>query len=55
VLIAKAMGWTPVVAPQALWPAPFIGAAAGMIAGTAPAIQAAWIRPSAGLHRFPPL
>ncbi|HWF80036.1 MAG TPA: FtsX-like permease family protein, partial [Streptosporangiaceae bacterium] len=55
VLIAKAKGWTPVVAPQALWPVPLIGVAAGMIAGIAPAIQAAWIRPSAGLRRFPPL
>lgn len=55
VLIAKAKGWTPVVAPLALWPAPLIGAAAGMIAGVGPAIRAAWIRPSAGLSRFPPL
>jgi putative ABC transport system permease protein len=55
VLIAKAVGWTPVVAPLALWPAPLIGAAAGMIAGIAPATGAAWMRPSAGLSRFPPL
>jgi putative ABC transport system permease protein len=55
VLIAKAMYWTPVVAPLTLWPAPLIGAAAGMIAGIGPAIRAAWIRPSAGLSRFPPL
>lgn len=55
VLIAKAMSWTPVVAPLALWPAPLIGAAAGVIAGIAPAIRASWIRPSAGLARFPPL
>lgn len=55
VLIAKDVGWTPVVAPQALWPAPLIGPAVGMIAGMAPAIQAAWITPSAGLRRFPPL
>lgn len=55
VLIAKAMGWTPVVAPQALWPAPLMGAAVGIIAGMAPAVQAAWITPSAGLSRFPPL
>lgn len=55
VLIARAMGWIPVVAPLALWPAPLIGAAAGTIAGIGPAIRAAWIRPSAGLSRFPPL
>jgi putative ABC transport system permease protein len=55
VLIAKARQWTPVVAPMALWPAPLIGAAAGMVAGIGPAIRAAWIRPSAGLSRFPPL
>ena len=55
VLIAKAVGWTPVVAPLALWPAPLIGAAAGMIAGIAPAVRAAWMRPSAGLSRLPPL
>jgi putative ABC transport system permease protein len=55
VLIARAKGWTPVVAPQALWPSPLLGAAAGMIAGIAPAIRAAWIRPSEGLRRFPPL
>jgi len=55
VLIANAMGWMPVVAPLALWPAPLIGAAAGMIAGIGPAIRAAWIRPSTGLSRFPPL
>ena len=55
VLIAKAVGWTPVVAPLALWPAPLIGAAVGMIAGIAPAIRVAWMRPSAGLSRFPPL
>lgn len=55
VLIARAMHWTPVVAPLALWPAPLIGAAAGMIAGIAPAIRAAWIRPAAGLSRFPPV
>jgi putative ABC transport system permease protein len=55
VLIAKARGWTPVVAPMALWPAPLIGAAAGMVAGIGPAIRAAWIRPSTGLSRFPPL
>ena len=55
VLIAKTMRWTPVVAPLALWPSPLIGAASGMIAGIAPAIRAAWIKPSAGLSRFPPL
>lgn len=55
VLIANARHWTPVVAPMALWPAPLIGAAAGMVAGLGPAIRAAWIRPSAGLRRFPPL
>ena len=55
VLIAKTMGWTPVVAPLALWPAPLIGAAAAVIAGTAPAIGAAWISPSAALRRLPPL
>ncbi len=55
VLTSRAMGWTPVVAPLALWPAPLAGAAAGMIAGIGPATRAAWIRPSIGLSRFPPL
>lgn len=55
VLVARARQWTPVVAPTALWPAPLIGAAAGMVAGIGPAIRAAWIRPSAGLSKFPPL
>jgi putative ABC transport system permease protein len=55
VLIASAMGWLPVVAPLALWPAPLIGAAAGIVAGIGPAIRAAWIRPQVGLSRFPPL
>jgi putative ABC transport system permease protein len=55
VLTARIMRWTPVVAPLTLWPAPLIGVAAGVIAGIAPAIRAAWIRPSAGLSRFPPL
>lgn len=55
VLIAGTMHWTPVVAPLALWPTPLIGVAAGIIAGIAPAICAARIRPSAGLSRFPPI
>jgi putative ABC transport system permease protein len=55
VLVARASGWTPVVAPQTLWPAPLVGAAAGMIAGMGPAVRAACIRPSKGLSKFPPL
>lgn len=55
VLVARASHWTPVVAPLALWPAPLVGAAAGMLAGLVPATRAAWVRPSAGLGKFPPL
>jgi putative ABC transport system permease protein len=54
VLVARASHWTPVVAPLTLWPAPLVGAGAGIIAGIGPAIRAAWIRPSNGLSRFPP-
>jgi putative ABC transport system permease protein len=55
VLVARAEGWTPVIAPLTLWPGPVVGAAAGMLAGLGPAIHACWIRPSAGLSRFPSL
>jgi putative ABC transport system permease protein len=55
VLVAKASQWTPVITPQALWPAPLVGVAAGVIAGLGPAMRAAWIRPSYGLSKFPPL
>ncbi len=55
VLAAKASHWTPVASPLALWPAPVIGMAAGMIAGIGPAIRAAWQLPSNGLSRYPPL
>jgi putative ABC transport system permease protein len=55
VLVARAMAWTPVVAPQTLWPAPLVGAVAGMLAGIMPAMRAAWAKPSQGLAKFPPL
>jgi putative ABC transport system permease protein len=55
VLVARTMDWTPVVAPQTLWPAPLVGAVAGMLAGIMPAMRAAWASPSHGLAKFPPL
>ena len=41
VLVALADHWTPVIAPILLWPAPFAGAAAAMIAWLIPATVAA--------------
>ena len=55
VLVAKASHWTPVVAPLALWPAPLVGVAAGLIAGIGPAMRAAWLSPARALGKFPPL
>ncbi len=55
VLAARAADWTPVIQPVTLWSAPLAGAAAGIIAGTIPAMRAAWVKPSRGLRKFPPV
>jgi putative ABC transport system permease protein len=55
VLVALAMGWTPVVVPATLWPATVAGAGIGTLAGVFPALRAAYARPAQGLAKFPPL
>jgi putative ABC transport system permease protein len=54
VLVALADHWTPVIAPILLWPAPFAGAAAAMIAWLIPAAVAALAKPANGLARLAP-
>jgi putative ABC transport system permease protein len=51
ILLARARGWVPVVAPLAVLPAPLGGAAAGMLAGIVPAMFAARIQPAETLSR----
>lgn len=51
ILLARARGWVPVVAPLTVLPAPLGGAAAGMLAGIIPAIFAARIQPAETLSR----
>lgn len=55
VLVALALGWTPVVVPATLWPATVAGAGIGTLAGVMPALRAAYARPAHGLAKFPPL
>ncbi len=51
ILLARARGWVPVVAPLTVLPAPLAGAAAGMLAGIIPAMFAARIQPAEALTR----
>ena len=51
ILLARARGWIPVVAPLTVLPAPLGGAAAGMLAGVIPAMFAARIQPAETLSR----
>jgi putative ABC transport system permease protein len=51
ILLARARGWVPVVAPLTVLPAPLGGAAAGMLAGIIPAMFAARIQPAETLSR----
>jgi putative ABC transport system permease protein len=51
ILLARARGWVPVVAPLAVLPAPLAGAAAGMLAGIIPAMFAARIQPAETLSK----
>jgi len=51
ILLARARGWVPVVAPLTVLPAPLGGAAAGMLAGVIPAMFAARIQPAETLSR----
>ena len=51
ILVARARGWVPVVAPLTVLPAPVAGAAAGIMAGIIPAMFAARIQPAEALTR----
>ncbi|HEX9528435.1 MAG TPA: FtsX-like permease family protein [Streptosporangiaceae bacterium] len=51
ILVARARGWVPVVAPLTVLPAPVAGAAAGIMAGIIPAMFAARIQPADALTR----
>lgn len=51
ILLARARGWVPVIAPLTVLPAPLGGAAAGMLAGIIPAMFAARIQPAESLSR----
>lgn len=49
IVLARAEGWVPVLAPLTVIPAPMAGAAAGMVAGLVPGLLAARIRPGEAL------
>jgi putative ABC transport system permease protein len=51
VVFALARHWTAVLDPATVLPAPFIGAATGLLAGLYPALRAATIEPLAALRR----
>jgi putative ABC transport system permease protein len=47
----RRLHWTAVLDPAAVLPAPFIGAATGLLAGLYPALRAATIEPLQALRR----
>jgi len=53
ILLARAKGWVPVIAPLTVAPAPLAGAVAGMLAGLAPGLLAARIGPGEALMIAP--
>jgi putative ABC transport system permease protein len=53
ILLARAKGWVPVIAPLTVVPAPLAGAVAGMAAGLVPALLAARIGPGEALTIAP--
>ena len=53
ILLARARGWDPVIAPLTVVPAPLAGAVAGMVAGLVPGLLAARIRPGEALTFAP--
>jgi len=52
-LVAIGRGWTPVIAPLTVLPAPLIGAAAGLLAGLYPSWRASHIEPARALSEYP--
>ncbi|MCW2914700.1 MAG: transporter [Actinomycetia bacterium] len=51
ITVALVQGWTAILDPMTVAPAPFIGAATGLLAGLYPALRAARIEPQEALRR----